>query len=96
MSGPSTFDVAPKTLWTPDRDVRLDQSSQHVETIFPAEMRILEAMHTIAQRHGIVLACERCRRPFHGLNSTTAQAQAVGCGCRELRATVRQSRIIGV
>lgn len=86
------YDPTPKRLWTPDGDRTLD--GQRVEACHPAEMRIVAAMHTIAQRHRIVLACETCRRPFRGFNSPQGQTQSIVCGCREIRATMRTSAII--
>lgn len=89
-------DPTPKTLWTPDRDVAIGDSTHTTTAIHPAEMKVIEAMHTIAQRHKIVLACEKCRRPFQGRNSPNGQTQSVACGCRTLQATVRKSAIVGV
>ena len=84
----------PQTLWTPDRDVILDRTERAVKAIDAREMKVIEAMHVIAQKHRIVLACEQCRQPFQGYNSGIGQTQAIACGCRELRATVRASALI--
>lgn len=81
-------------LWTPERDVIVDQTRRDVRAIDAREMKIIEAMHSIAQRHAIVLACQRCRQPFQGYNDGVAQTQVITCGCRELRATVRRSALI--
>lgn len=89
-------DIAPKRLWTPDRDIALDPAGANVETVQAAEMRVMEGMHAIAQRHGIVLACERCRRPFHGYNASFGDTQAISCGCRTLQARVRSARVMAV
>lgn len=87
-------DPTPKRLWTPDGDRTIE--GQKVEACHPAEMRVMAAMDTIAQRHGIVLACEKCRRPFRGFNVSSGQTHSIVCGCREIRATMRKSSIITV
>lgn len=79
----------PKTLWTPDRDVVVDETKRNVKVIDPREMLVIRSMHTIGQKHAIVLACEHCRQPFRGLNDGHSTVEAIFCGCRELRATVR-------
>jgi hypothetical protein len=93
VSGSLNFDVGPKKLWTPERDVDLE-ASRNVKLILAPEMRIIEAMHTVANRHEIVLACTKCRRPFQGFNAGQGQTQAISCGCRELRAQVRRSGVV--
>ena len=84
-----------QTLWTPDRDVPLDQEHRDIAVIDPREMLVIRSMHAIAQRHDIVLACNHCRQPFRGLNDGHAQTEAIFCGCRELRATVRHHVDLG-
>lgn len=86
------YDPTPKRLWTPDGDRTIE--GRKVESAHPAEMRVMASMDMIAQRHGIVLACEKCRRPFRGFNAAQAQTMSIVCGCREIRATMRHSKII--
>lgn len=81
----------PKMLWTPDRDINLDVSG-NVRPIPSRDMQQFVNFHAVAQKYQIVLACLKCRQPFQGLNSGTGTTQAVSCGCRELRATLRNPR----
>ena len=71
-------------LWTPDRDVPIHLNN--VENMDPQEMKVLESMHSVAQRHGIKLICIKCNQPFRGLNSGHGRTQSVFCGCREIKA----------
>lgn len=81
------------TLWTPDRDI--DISTQRDVVPIPAPwMKQFEALHPIAQKLDLMLMCVRCLKPFMGYNGTTGQTQAIACGCRELRATVRSSALV--
>ena len=83
-----------KALWTPDRDISLDGRKRTVVGIKPAEMKAFALMDRVARTYNIVLACEFCRRPFHGRNSPDAREMAVECDCRELRARM-PSAIVG-
>lgn len=76
-------------LWTPDRDIPLDDTKRNVKSIDPREMTVVRAMDTIGRKHNIVLACEQCRQPFQGLNDGNSAVEAIFCGCRELRAVRR-------
>lgn len=73
-------------LWTPDRNIPLNVQGR--ESCSPDEMRVIRAMHEIAQRRSIELRCTRCGAPFHGLNDGQARDQAVFCKCREIKAEV--------
>lgn len=64
-------------------------AQRSVTAILPAEMVTFAAMHRVAQRYDIVLACERCNRPFFGYNDGTLDVLSVACSCRELRAVMR-------
>ena len=80
-----------RMLWTPDGDLNLDVAG-NVRAIPPRDMQQIANMHGLAQKYKIVLACVHCRQPFQGLNSGTGSTQAISCGCRELRATLRNPR----
>lgn len=60
-----------------------------VIAIMPGEMLAIAAMHRVAQRYDIVLACERCSRPFFGHNNGAQDILSISCNCRELRAQMR-------
>ena len=77
----------PRTLWTPDGNRLLDDVQRQTGILDSREMLILRSVHTIAQRHRLVLACADCRQPFQGLNSGHADVESISCGCRELKAT---------
>lgn len=76
----------PSTLWTPDRDIPLH--TRDVQEISPAEMKVFQDLHSIAQRLSIEIRCPRCNQSFRGLNDAKGREHSIFCGCREIKSVV--------
>ena len=85
--------MANNGLWTPDGDVPIHE--RDIQYVTPTEMRVLAALHAVAQRLGrVVLLCGACDSAFQGGNTGHGHVWSISCKCREIRCVMRPMNVL--